>query len=149
MVRAANLFATASVTLLIAGLILSNCFEKPRLMSMHLPGSYTAYAIGCEVPCYGIAGLFAVFACSHALGWIRLSEAMVDWHLWLSLSGVAVFGFGFALFARVAAEGAAPKPRQATLFVIASGMLLGPIAFVAGQLPLMIALRVRFAAANH
>ena len=74
---------------------------------------------------------------------------MVDWHLWLSLSGIAVFSFGFALLARVAAEGAAPKPGPGTLLVIAAGMLLGPIAFVAGQLPLMIALLVRFAAANH
>ena len=149
MARAANLFASASVTLLIAGLILSNCFSRPRLMAVHLPGSHTAYGIGCEVPCYGMAGLFAIFACSHALGWIRLSEAMVDCHLWLSLSGVAVFGFGFALFARVAAEGASPKPGQATLLVIAAGMLLGPIAFVAGQLLLTIALLVRFAAAHH
>lgn len=68
MVRVANLFASASVTLLIAGMILSNCFGKPRLMAVHLLGSHAAYGIGCEVPCYGMAGSFAIFACSHALG---------------------------------------------------------------------------------
>jgi hypothetical protein len=149
MVRAVNLFAAASVALLIVGLVLSNFFEKTQQMSVRWPGSHTGYGIGCQVPCYGLAGLFAFLACFYALGWIRLSEAMVDWHLWLSLTGVAMFGFGFALLARVAAEGAAPQPGQRTLLVIAAGMYIGPAMFVAGQLLLMIALLVRFAAPHH
>jgi len=32
--RAANLFAAASVTLLIVGLVMSNLFERPQLMSV-------------------------------------------------------------------------------------------------------------------
>jgi hypothetical protein len=149
MVRAVNLFAAASVALLIVGLVLSNFFEKTQLMSVRWPGSHSGYIIGCNVPCYGLAGLFAIFACFYALGWIRLSEAMVDWHLWLSLTGVAMFGFGFTLLCRVAVEGAAPQPGQRTLLVIAAGMFVGPAVFVAGQLLFMIALLVRFAVQHH
>jgi hypothetical protein len=149
MVRATNLFAAASVALLVSGLVLSNFFEKAAKMSVWWPGSHTGYIIGCQVPCYGLAGLFAIFACFYAVGWIRLGEALADWHLWLSLSGVAMFVLGFALLAGVAGDGAAPQPEQGTLLVIAGGMLLGPATFVAGQLLLMIALLARFAAQHR
>ena len=149
MVRTSTLFAAASGALLIVGLVLSNFFGKTQLMYLRWPGSPTGYIIGSHVPCYGLAGLFAIFACSYAVGWFRMSEAMADWHLWLSLSGVALFGLGFALFARVAAQDAAAHPRQGTLLVIAGGMFLGPATFVAGQILLMTALLVRFAADHH
>jgi hypothetical protein len=148
MVRATNLFAAASATLLILGLILSNFFPT-RGMSVWWPGSSMGRIIGFQIPCYGLAGLFAIFAFSYALRWIRVNEAIVDWHLWLSLSGVAMFGLGFALLARVAGEGAAPHPGQATLLVIAGGMLLDPATFAGGQLLLMIGLLARFAAQHH
>jgi hypothetical protein len=149
MVRATNLFAVASVALLVSGLVLSNFFEKAANMSVRWPGSHTGYIIGCQVPCYGLAALFAIFGCFYAVGWIRLGEALAGWHLWLSLSGVAMFVFGFALLARVAGEGAAPQSGQGTLLVIAGGMLLGPAIFAAGQLLLIIALLARFAAQHH
>ena len=152
MVRTANLFAGASVALLVSGLVLSIFFEKATPLSVRWPGSHTGYIIGCQVPCYGLAGLFAIFGCFYAVGWIRLGEALAGWHLWLSLSGVAMFVLGFALLARVEgdrAAGADLQPEQGTLLVIAGGMLLGPAIFVAGQLFLMIALLARFAAQRH
>ena len=81
-------------------------------MGVKWPGSHMGYIIGLQVPFYGLAGLFAIFACSYALGWLRLSEAMINWHLWLSLSGVAMFGFGFALLAYIGAENPASQPGQ-------------------------------------
>lgn len=150
MIRATNVFAAASIALLVLGLVLSNFIEKTQAMTVGWPGSNTRYAIGFQVPCYGLAGLFAIFACSYALGRIQLSAAIVDWHLWLSLSGVAMFGFGFGLlFAHLGAENSAPQPGQGTLIVIAVGMIIGPVSFVAGQLLLMIALLVHFAAPHH
>ena len=151
MVRASatNLFAAASVALLIGGLVLSNFFEKEANMSVSWPGAHAGYIIGCQVPCYGLAGMFAIFACSYAVGWLRLGEATIGWHLWLSLSGVAVFGLAFALLGRVAGQGAAPPPGQSTLLVIAGGMFFGPAIFCAGQLLLIIALLARFAAQHH
>ena len=149
MVRAANLFVAASVTLLIVGLVLSNSFKKPPLMSVSWPGSHTGYIIGCEVPCYGLAALFAVFACSYAVRWIRLSDATAGWHLWLSLSGTAIFGFGFALFARVAAEGAGRQAGRGTLLGIAVGLLAGPAVFVVGQLILLVAITSTIGAQRH
>jgi len=118
-------------------------------MSLRWPGSHSGYIIGTHVPCYGLAGLFAIFACSYAVGWIRLGEAMANWHFWLSLSGVAMFGLGFALFARIAAQSAVPYPGQGMLLVIAGGMFIGPATFVAGQLLLMITLLIRFTADHH
>ncbi|MGA7317308.1 MAG: hypothetical protein WBX22_25425 [Silvibacterium sp.] len=149
MVRAANLFAAASVTLLIVGLVLSNLVKKPQHMSVIWPGSHTGYIIGCEVPCYGLAGLFAVFAFSYTLRWIRMSETMVDWHLGLSLFGAAMFGFGFALLTRVAAEGAGRQAGQWTLLTIAAGLLAGPAIFVVGQLVLLVAMIGAYAAQRH
>ena len=119
-------------------------------MSLRWPGSHSGYIIGTHVPCYGLAGLFAIFACFYGIGWIPLSKAIVAWHLWLSFSGVAMFVIGFALLARVASEGgAAPHPGRETLLAIAGGMLLGPATFFAGQVLLMIALLARFAAQHH
>ena len=149
MLRAANLFAAASVTLLILGLLLSNAFKKPQLMSLTWPGSHTGYIIGCEVPCYGMAALFAVFACSYAVRWIRLSDAMVGWHLWLTLSGTVLFGFGFALLARVAAEGAGSQAGRGTLLAIAVGLLAGPAVFVVCQIILLSALIGTVVAQRH
>ena len=96
--------------------------------------------VGYQVPCYGLAGLFAIFAGFYALDWIRLSEATVDWHLWLSLIGVAMFGFAFALFARIAATDAGQQAGQGTLFIVAAGLLAGPVVFVVGQFLLVLAL---------
>jgi hypothetical protein len=138
MVRAGNLFAAASIVLLVFGLVLSNFFEKTSSMTVTLPSS--TYAVGYQVPCYGLAGLFAIFACFYALNWIRLSEAAVDWHLWLSLIGVAIFGFAFALFAGIAATDARQQAGQGTLLVVAAGLLAGPAVFVVGQFLLVLAL---------
>ena len=74
MVRAANLFAAASIALLIVGLVLSNFIEKTQAMSVRWPGSNTGYVIDFQVPCYGLAGLFAIFACSYALGQYPISQ---------------------------------------------------------------------------
>lgn len=138
MARASNLFAAASFTLLIVGLVLSN-FSKKSQMSVSWPGSHTGYIIGYQVPCYGLPGLFAIFACSYALRWIRLSEGAVNWHLWLSLAGVGMLGFALALFARVAAEGAGHQAGQGTLLAIAAGLFAGPAAFILGQFVLLLA----------
>ena len=149
MIRATNVFAAASVGLLVLGLVLSNFIGKTQVMSVRWPSSNTGYVIGFQVPCYGLAGEFAIFACAYALGWIRLSASMVDWHVWLSLSGAAMFGLCFGLLAHIGAEYAAPQPGQGTLIVIAVGMIIGPVSFVAGQLLLIIALVVHFAAPHH
>lgn len=146
MVRATNLFAAASVALLISGLVLANFFAKTTAMAIRWPGSQTAYGIGYHVPCYGLAGLFAVFACFYAVGRIQLGEAFVDWHLGLSLAGVVLFGVGFALFALLAAKHSAEQPGQLTLLISVGGMLLGPLVFLAGQLLFVIAFLTRLAA---
>ena len=138
MVRATNLFAAASVTLLILGLVLSN-FLATQHMSVRWPGSSTRHIIGYHVPCYGLAGLFAIFAFSYALHWIRLNQAIVDWHVWLSLLGVAMFGIAFALFAHVATESPVRGPSQGVLLTILGGLVVGPTIFVIGQLLLIIA----------
>jgi hypothetical protein len=148
MIRAVNLFAAASATLLILGLILSNFFETRELMSVSWPRSHAGYIIGCHVPCYGLAGLFAVFAFLHALKWIRVSGTIVDWHLWLTLLGVAIFGIGFALFAQVSAASPVHKPSQVALLTVAAGLIVGPAIFVVGQLLLVIAF-IRGFAAQH
>ena len=149
MIRATNVFAAASVALLVLGLALSNVFAKTQGMSVRWPGSNMGYVIGYQVPCYGLAGLFAICACFYAWGFIQLSDAIVDWHLWLSLSGVAMFGFGFAMLARIGAENPAPQPGQGTLLVVALGIIIGPVCFVAGQLLLMIALVFHLTALRH
>lgn len=149
MVRTANLFAVASTVLLISGLVLGTLFEKTQSMAVTWPGSHTRYAVGYQVPCFGLAGLFAIFACSYALHWIPLSKVTADWHLWLSLLGVIVFGFGFLLLAHVAATGATRQPTQAILFTIAAGLIVGPALFVVGQLVFVIALIGRFALPSH
>ena len=149
MVRATNLFAAASVALLIGGLVLANFSAKTTAFSVGWPGSQMRYGIDYHVPCYGLAGLFAIFACFYALGRIRLGEGFIGWHLWLSLSGVAMFGVGFALFALVTDENAAAKPGQLTLLISAGGMLLGPVTFLAGQLLFVIALLTTIAAQHR
>jgi len=140
MSRAANLFAGASAALVILGLLLSKFFATRQLMSVTWPGSKATHVIGCEVPCYGLAGLFALFACAYALSWIRLSEAIMAWHLWMSLSGVALFGLGFALLGHVAARNAVRGPSQGALLAVAIGMFVGPMFFLAGQLIFVVAL---------
>ncbi|HKO11024.1 MAG TPA: hypothetical protein VJV22_03590 [Acidobacteriaceae bacterium] len=138
MIRAENLFAGAAITLLILGLVLPNILKTTQHMTVTWPGS--TFMIGYQVPCFGLAALFAAFACSYALRWIRLSAATADWHLWLSLSGVAIFGFGFALFARIAVDGAGRQSGQGALLAIAAGLLVGPAVFVAGQLVFLAAM---------
>lgn len=138
MVRATNLFAAASATLLILGLILSN-FVSKRGMSITWPGSNTLHVIGLHVPCYGLAGLFAIFAFSYALRWIPANQAIIDWHLWLSFSGVVMFGTAFALFSSHAIENPVREPSQWALLSILGGLILGPTTFVVGQLLLLIA----------
>jgi len=149
MIRATNAFAAASVALLVLGLVLANFIDKTKGMFVRWPGSSTSYGIGFQVPCYGLAGLFAIFACSYALGRIQLSAAIVDWHLWLSLSGVAMFGLGFGLFAHLGAENSTSQPGQGALLVSAVGMIIGPVIFLAGQLMMMVALVVHLTAQRH
>lgn len=149
MVRATNLFAAASATLLILGLILSNLLAARQRMKVSWPGSSTGYIIGFHVPCYGLAGLFAIFAFSYALRWIRVNQAIVDWHLWLSLLGVAMFGIAFVLFGQVAAESPIREPSQGTLLTTLGGLIVGPAIFVVGQLLLVIALIRSIAIPHH
>ncbi len=118
-------------------------------MGFTWPGARMGYVVGCQVPCYGLAGIFAIFACFYALNSIRLSEATVDWHLWLSLSGVTLFCFGYALLARIGAEGTAQQTGQGILFTVAAGMLVGPAVFVVGQFVFVISLIYRFAFLRH
>jgi hypothetical protein len=149
MVRATNLFAAASATLLILGLVLSNFLATREGMSVSWPGSSTGYIIGYHVPCYGLAGLFAIFACLYALYWIRLNQAIVDWHLWLSLLGVAMFGIAFALFDHVAAESPVPAPSQGILAIILGGLVVGPLIFVVAQLLFIVAFIRSIATPHH
>lgn len=139
MVRATNLFAAASATLLILGLVLSNFLANRQAMSVRWPGSHMGHVIGYHVPCYGMAALFAIFACSYSLHWIRVNQAIMGWHLWLSLLGVAMFGTAFALFGHVASESPVREPSQGVLLAILSGLVVGPTLFLVGQLVLAIA----------
>lgn len=148
-VRASNLFAVASGALILLGLMLSEFFPKVSSMGFRWPGARLGHVVGCQVPCYGLAGVFAIFACFYALSSTRLSEATVEWHLWLSLSGVVMFGFGYALLARIGAVGTAPQAGQGSLFTIAAGMLVGPVVFVVGQFIFVISLVQRFALLRH
>ena len=147
--RAANLFALASIVLLALGVIFSNFVKGSHSMTIALPR--TQFAVSYEVPCYGVAALFALFACTYALGLISLNKSIINWHLWLSLSGVVLFGLGFALLNPMAeAAPAAPaQPPQAMLFIVGVGIFFGPIAFIAGQLLLAIALMVHFVVRHH
>ena len=149
MLRVANLFAAASAALLILGLLLSHSLKARQMMSLHWPGSNTTYLIGCHVPCYGFAGMFAIFACTYAMSWIRLNAAIVEWHMWLSVFGVVMFGVGFALLAHIATGGEIQQPSQRGLLAAGSGLVLGPATFAVGQVLFIVALIRAFAASRH
>ena len=134
--RTHNLFAVASVILLILGLLFS---VKYQSFSLTLTGPKSTYAIGYNVPCYGLAGLFALYACSYAAGWIALSKFASDWHLCLSISGVALFGLTFAFFGHISAQNLS-TPSQLTLWTIVIGFLAGLMTFLIGQIIFAVAI---------
>jgi succinate dehydrogenase hydrophobic anchor subunit len=87
-----------------------------------------------------LAGLFAAFACLYALNYIPFNEATVEWHLWLSLVGAALFGLGFTLFAMLTPENTVREPSHGALVAAATGLFVGPALFTATQLLFVMAL---------
>jgi hypothetical protein len=87
-----------------------------------------------------LAGLFAAFACLYSLNYIAFNKATVEWHLWLSLSGAALFGLGFTLFAMLTPENTVREPSHGALVAAATGLFVGPALFAASQLLFVMAL---------
>jgi hypothetical protein len=94
MPRVENLSAITSIALLIAGVLLPH-FAPNSGWSMTWRG--TGYGFSYQMPCYGIASLFGVFAFLYSIGYVPFDKAVAQWHFWgkpfalAELSAVAPF----------------------------------------------------------
>lgn len=139
--RTGHLFATASLMLLIFGLLLARYFRTSGYMSLHLPVSRVAYAIPLSTPCYGIGALFALFAGLYTISYVPFAKGVSQWHFWLSFIGVSLFALGFGMLGVLGRrEVLNHHSFQGSLAVAAFGLILGPWFFVFGQLLFAIGL---------
>ncbi len=95
MPRVENLSAITSMALLIAGVLLPH-FAPNSGWSMTWRG--TGYGFSYQMPCYGIASLFGVFAFLYSIGYIPFDKTVAQWHFWLSLGSVILCAAEWTIF---------------------------------------------------
>jgi hypothetical protein len=89
--RIDTLFALASLLLLAFGLFVSRLKE----FGISFVSGNVSYGFRPQFILYGIAGLFAIFACLNFAGYIPFNKTTIQWHFWLSVVSVALFIAGF------------------------------------------------------
>jgi hypothetical protein len=126
--RIQNLFAMTSLALLAGGIFASMMSSGFTLIL----GQRRGFGLGYQVPLFGIAALFSVFAFLYSIGYIPFSPTMAKWHFWLSLVGVALCIAGAVIF-RFAAENA-KEPWTVGVNSIVVSVFAGLFAFLPVQL---------------
>ena len=89
--RIDTLFAIASLLLLAFGLIVT----RLKFLGLSFISGSASYSFAPQFVLYGIAGLFAIFACLNSAGYIPFNKTTIQWHFWLSVVSVALLIAGF------------------------------------------------------
>jgi hypothetical protein len=125
--RVQNLFAMTSLALLTGGIFASMVSSGFAV----IVGQRQAFGLRLQVPLFGIATLFSLFAFLYSIGYIPFSPTMAKWHFWLSLVGVALCITGGAIF-RFGAENA-KEPWTWGVNSIAFSVIAGLLTFLSVQ----------------
>jgi hypothetical protein len=128
MLRIQNLFALTSLVLLAGGIALSMTSSGLTVIAGHRHG----FALGFQVPLFGVAAIFGMFAFLYSIGYIPFNPTMPKWHFWLSLVGVALCIIGALIF-RFGAENA-KEPWTLGVNSIVFSVVVGLLAFFSVQL---------------
>jgi hypothetical protein len=99
MPRVQNLFAATALALIALGIFASIPSRSgvPSGFDV-LIGGKNGFGLSLEVPLFGMAALFGVFAFLYSIRYIPFSPTMAKWHFWCSLVGVALCITGGAIF---------------------------------------------------
>jgi hypothetical protein len=106
MQRVANLCVITGIFLLAAGILI------PYLMpntgwSLHWRG--TGYGFSWQMPCYGLAALFSLFAFLYSISYLPFDKTVAQWHFWLSLGCVMLYASGQGFFYMAMRDGTVPQ----------------------------------------
>jgi hypothetical protein len=122
MIRAAELFAVATVIVILAGFLASSA---PGV-SVHFRN--TAYVFPARYACFIIAGMLAFFAAVYSLWMLRINDSAALSHFWLT--AISIIGFwAFLMF----------LGKQRTIPAVAAIAVSGT-AFLTAQLIFAVAL---------
>jgi hypothetical protein len=135
MLKTSMLFGCSSVLSAACGVAISYSKRPQAGLGLSWPGAHAGTIARFDTPCYAIAVLFAAFACLYAVPSLRFDRSISQWHFWLSIAGLFASAGGFALLGAVGTRLVEQKiePSQAPLAITFAGLILGPTAFLAGQ----------------
>ena len=133
MQRVTYLCGITGIVLLAAGVLVP--YLMPNMAwSLHWRGR--AYGFSWQVPCYGLAVLYSLFAFLYSIGFLRFDATVAQWHFWLCLGCIVLYVSGQAFFDQAMRDDAA---HQLGL----KGTAIA-VSFIA-SIPVFLALQVLFA----
>lgn len=102
MARSDNLFAALSALLLLGGMMLSRVVPNQGItLWKSVNGSPSSLNISPNMPCFGAAAAFALFAFLYSTGYVHIERAFEQWQLWLSAGSIFLFLVGYFSFGAV------------------------------------------------